>query len=72
MASTVLAAAVYDASVQSRANTIFDVIKNNASTMNQSDSTAYYNLVRLNIKSLVEVLTAVDGKILTEIGSTLP
>ncbi|MBX9808908.1 hypothetical protein K2X92_00780 [Candidatus Gracilibacteria bacterium] len=72
MISTVLAAAVYDANVQSRANTIFDVIKKNASTMDQSDSTAYYNLVRLNIKSLVEVLTAVDGKILTELGSTLP
>ncbi|MBX9808907.1 hypothetical protein K2X92_00775 [Candidatus Gracilibacteria bacterium] len=66
--STVFAAATYDISVQTRANTIFDVIKKNASTMDQSDSIAYYNLVRLNIKSLVEVFSVVDASIVGELG----
>jgi hypothetical protein len=57
---TLFAASVYDASVQTRATKIFESIKTNASSMNQADSMAYYSLVRMNIKTLIEVLTLVE------------
>ena len=61
--TTVLASAVYDANVQSRANTIFSTIKSNATTMDPLDTTSYYTLVRMNIKSLIQVLTLVDENV---------
>ena len=65
--STVLAAVVYDVNIQNRANKIFDIIKSNASTMSSPDRISYYNLVRMNITSLTNVLIVVDGKIATEL-----
>lgn len=67
MTSTVLAVAVYDANVQSRANIIVDIIKTNANTLSQSDTSAYYALVRMNIKTLIEVLNQVDQKLVEEL-----
>ena len=69
MTSTVLAVAVYDANVQSRANTIVDVIKSNANTLSQSDASAYYALVRMNIKTLIEILNQVDHKLVEELNT---
>lgn len=63
MITTVLAAAVYDANIQSRANKIFDTIRSNASIMDPLDIPAYYSLVRMNVASLMQVLTLVDDKI---------
>ncbi len=66
---TLFAASVYDASVQTRATKIFESIKTNASSMNQADSMAYYSLVRMNIKSLIEVLTLVETNLSGEINT---
>ncbi len=65
--STVVAAAVYDANVQSRANTIFNSIQSIAGTLDESDVPSYYNLVRMNIASLIQVLTLVDTKVALEL-----
>jgi len=68
IATTVLAAAVYDATVQSRANTIFNSIQSVAGTLDESDVPSYYNLVRMNISSLIQVLRLVDVKVAAELG----
>lgn len=65
--TTVLATGVYDTNVQSRANAMVDTIKSNASTMDPLDVSSYYSLVRMNISSLMQVLTVVDGKVAIEL-----
>lgn len=67
MITTVLATGVYDTNVQSRANAMVDTIKSNASTMDPLDVSSYYSLVRMNISSLMQVLTVVDGKVAIEL-----
>ena len=64
---TLFAASAYDASVQTRATKIFESIKSNAATMNDVDSAAYYTLVRMNIKTLIEVLSLVETNLSGEI-----
>jgi hypothetical protein len=61
--TTVFASAVYDTNIQNRANTIFSTLKSNASNMDPLDISSYYTLVRMNIKSLMQVLTLVDENI---------
>lgn len=46
--------------VESRVNSIVSVIQSNTTSMSPSDKVSYYQLVRLNIKSLLEVLEEVD------------
>ena len=60
VATTAIAAAVYDASIQSRADAMLSTIRSNASTLSSVDRPAYYGLVRSNIQSLISVLNAVD------------
>lgn len=57
---TVVAAATYDAAIQSRAAKLLTAIKTNASDLTSEDAVAYYSVVRENIKSLIAVLTEVD------------
>ncbi len=59
--STVIASAIYDASIQSRATTILATIDSNASTMDPIDVVSYYTLVHMNIESLMQVLSVVDN-----------
>lgn len=59
--TTAIAASVYDASIQSRADAMIATIKSNASTLNPADAPAYYSLVRANIQSLISVLKTVDN-----------
>ena len=68
--STVIAAATYDANIQTRATKMFNTIKSNASTLATADQQAYYTLVRLNIQSLIQVLTSVDSSLMLELGTT--
>ena len=68
--STVIAAATYDANIQTRATKMFNTIKSNASTLATADQQAYYTLVHLNIQSLIQVLTSVDSSLMVELGST--
>ncbi len=67
--STVIAAATYDANIQTRATKMFNTIKSNASTLATADQQAYYTLVRLNIQSLIQVLTSVDSSLMVELGT---
>lgn len=64
--TTVIATTLVDANIEARANTIWNVIKSNASKMEASDVISYYQLVRLNISSLSQVLDSVDAKIVQE------
>ena len=66
--TTVIAAATYDANIQARADKIFATIKSNASSMDPLDVTSYYTLVRINIASLMQVLTVVDDGIAVQLG----
>lgn len=66
--STVIAAATYDANIQTRATKIFDAIENNAKNFTEIDKKAYYTLVRLNIQSLIQVLGIVDKTLMIELG----
>jgi len=68
--STVIAAATYDANIQTRATKMFNTIKSNASTLATADQQAYYTLVHLNIQSLIQVLTSVDSSLMLELGTT--
>jgi hypothetical protein len=63
MISTVLAAAVYDANIQSRATAILATIDSNASAMDPMDVVSYYTLVHMNIESLMQVLSVVDSSL---------
>ena len=65
VATTALAAAVYDANIQSRADAMLATIRSNASTISASDRPAYYSLVRSNIQSLISVLNTVDSTLAT-------
>lgn len=67
IATTAIAAAVYDANIQSRADAMFATIESNAHTISASDRPAYYSLVRMNISSLIQVLTLVDDKVSTKL-----
>jgi len=68
--STVFAAATYDATIQSRATSMFNAIKSNADVMDPRDVSSYYTLVHLNILSLIQVLTSLDTSITAEIEAT--
>lgn len=57
---TIVAAATYDATIQSRALKMLTAIKSNAQELSPEDAGAYYSLVRENIKSLIAVLSEVD------------
>ena len=63
---TTFATVVYDSTIQNRAITLMNTIKTNAEKLSLSDSTSYYSLIRLNIKSLMQVLTLVDEGIALE------
>ena len=67
--TTVIATTMIDSSTESRANAIWNSIQSNANKMQTSDVVAYYQLVRLNIKSLTQVLGIVDAKLLQEIST---
>jgi len=67
--STVIAAATYDANIQTRATKMFNTIKSNASTLATADQQAYYTLVRLNIESLIQVLMSVNSSLDIELGT---
>jgi hypothetical protein len=67
--TTVIATTLVDANIETRANTIWNVIKSNASKMEASDVISYYQLVRLNISSLSQVLDSVDAKIVQEVST---
>ena len=68
--TTVIATTTIDSNTETRANTIWSAIQSNASNMNTSDVISYYQLVRLNIKTLIEVLSIVDKKIIQELSLT--
>lgn len=65
IAST-FAAVTYDSTIQSRAATLLSTIKANAQKISPLDTSSYYSLLRLNIKSLMQVLTLVDEGIVSE------
>ena len=67
--STVIAAATYDANIQTRATKMFNTIKSNASNLAEADQKAYFTLVHLNIQSLMQVLTSVDASLDIELGT---
>ena len=70
IATTVLASAFYDANVQSRATKMFTAITNNANQLDPKDVPTYYNLVHLNIQSLMQVLTSVDTSVMAALSQT--
>lgn len=67
VATTAIAAAVYDANIQSRADAMLATIRSNASTLSPADTPAYYSLVRSNIQSLIAVLNTVDSALVKTI-----